>query len=128
MEDKNFLNILNPLKLNKYDKNNINYILLKIGYDYKTIKHMLENDIIGIKKTCRKGKLSIKELVLIDKFITCYQQSNNNINDNNDDDDKSKRNLNMKIKSVNIFFKFIQCSLKLTLIMLILYYPRNKCI
>jgi hypothetical protein len=126
MEDKNFLNILNPLKLNKYDKNNINYILLKIGYDYKTIKHMLENDIIGIKKTCRKGKLSIKELVLIDKFITCYQQSNN-INDD-DDDDKSKRNLNMKIKSVNIFFKFIQCSLKLTLIMLILYYPRNKCI
>ena len=87
---------------------------------------MLENDIIGIKKTCRKGKLSIKELVLIDKFITCYQQSNN-INDD-DDDDKSKRNLNMKIKSVNIFFKFIQCSLKLTLIMLILYYPRNKCI
>lgn len=126
METKRLLNLLDSVGLNKYDKNNINFILLKIGYDYKTIKHMLENDIIGIKKTCRNGKLSIKELVLIDKLITYYQYLNNDKEDKNNDD--SNKKINMNIKRVNIFFKFIQCSLKLTLIILILFYPRNKCI
>tara|TARA_B100000925_G_C21869449_1_gene413639 strand:+ start:53 stop:268 length:216 start_codon:yes stop_codon:yes gene_type:complete len=62
METKRLLNLLDSLGLNKYDKNNINFILLKIGYDYKTIKHMLENDIIGIKKLVEMGNY---QLILI---------------------------------------------------------------
>jgi hypothetical protein len=82
----------------KNDVKEINKLLLSIGYDLTTIKYFLEHDEIGLKKTCRKGKLSCKDLVLIDKLIVYY---NNFYTTKNEKTlDEFKKDINEKLRKI----------------------------
>lgn len=102
---------LKEIDMNQTDIINLNELLLKLGYDLKTIKYMLKYDSIGLKKTIRRNKdLNFNELVLFDKlivyFVTFNEIKNNDIIDLKLKVNKIVRSLKEKyIPDVNKFDK-----------------------
>ena len=77
---------LKEIDMNQTDIIKLNELLLKLGYDLKTVKYILKYDPIGFKKTLRRNEeLNSNELVLFDKlivyFVTFNESKNNDIID-----------------------------------------------